>query len=118
MEIKEGVFTSLLLAARVHDGVYSGTLVPQYRNLGVNIPSTARQKKEEHGVGGFFKGIKRGAMKVAANTVVRTNNPSKPGKPPETGRISHVRRPWESFWAGIWQSLKPALKESLVNIDL
>jgi hypothetical protein len=118
MEIKEGEFTSLLLAARVRDGVYSGTLVPQYQNLGVNIPETARQKKEERGVGGFFKGIKRGAMKVAANTVVRTNNPSKPGKPPETGRIFHVRRPWESFWAGIWQSLKPALKESLVNIDL
>lgn len=118
MEIKEGEFTSLVLAARVHDGVYSGTLVPQYRNLGVNIPQTAQQKKQEHGIGGFFKGIKRGAMKVAANTVVRTNNPPKPGKPPETGRVTFVRRPWDSFWAGIWQSLKPALKESLVNIDL
>jgi len=118
MEIKEGEFTSLLLSARVKNGVYSGTLVPQYRNLGVSIPQTVRQKKEEHGVGGFFKGIKRGAMKVAANTVVRTNNPSKPGKPPETGRITFVRRPWDTFWAGIWQSLKPALKESLVNIDL
>jgi hypothetical protein len=118
IEIKEGEFTSLLLSARVRNGVYSGTLVPQYRNLGVSIPQTARQKKEEHGVGGFFKGLKRGAMKVAANTVVRTNNPSKPGKPPETGRITFVRRPWDTFWAGIWQSLKPALKESLVNIDL
>jgi hypothetical protein len=115
--VKEGEFTSLLLDARVHNGVYSGTLVPQYRGLGVTIPQSAQEKKKEHGVGGFFKGIKRGAMAMAANTVVRTNNPAKPGKPPETGRVSHVRRPWESFWAGIWQSLKPALKESLVNVD-
>jgi len=57
-------------------------------------------------------------MTVAANTVVRTNNPSNPDKPPVSGKVAHVRRPWESFWAGIWQSLKPALKESLVNIDL
>ncbi|HEX5817423.1 MAG TPA: DUF748 domain-containing protein [Gemmatimonadales bacterium] len=117
-EIKEGEFTSLVLDARVRNGVYSGILIPQYRNLGVTIPQTAKQKKEEHGVKGFFKGIKRGAMNVAANTVVRTNNPAKPDKPPETGTVAHVRRPWESFWAGIWQSLKPALKESLVNVDL
>jgi hypothetical protein len=118
VEIKEGEFTSLLLDAHVRNGVYSGILVPQYRGLGVSIPQTAQQKKEEHGIKGFFKGAKRSAMKVAANTVVRTNNPPKPDKPPVTGKVAHVRRPWESFWAGIWQSLKPALKESLVNVDL
>ena len=117
-QVKEGEFTSLLLDARVRNGVYSGILVPQYRNLGVTIPQTAKQKKEEKGIKGFFKGVKRSVMTVAANTVVRTNNPSKPGKPPVSGKVAHVRRPWESFWAGIWQSLKPALKESLVNVDL
>jgi hypothetical protein len=117
-EVKEGEFTSLLLDARVRNGVYSGILIPQYQNLGVTIPQTAKQKKEEQGIGGFFKGIKRSAMALAANTVVRTNNPPKPGQPAIRGKVAHVRRPWESFWAGIWQSLKPALKESLVNVDL
>jgi len=118
IEIKEGEFTSLVLDARVRNGVYAGTLIPQYRNLGVNMPQTAKEKRNDHGIKGFFKGIKRGAMTVAANTVVRTNNPSKPDKPPVKGRITFVRRPYDSFWSGIWQSLKPALKESLVNIDL
>ena len=118
ISFKSGAFTSLVLAARVRDGVYDGTLVPQFRDIGIDFPQSAAQKKREKGIGGFFKGIGRGAKEIAANTVVRTNNPSKPGEKPVTGHMHFVRRPWDSFWSGIWQALKPALKESIVNIDV
>jgi hypothetical protein len=115
---KSGALTSLVLAARVRDGVYDGTLVPQFRDLGIDFPQSAAQKKREGGIGGFFKGIGRGVKEIAANTAVRDNNPAKPGEKPVTGHVHFVRRPWDSFWSGIWQSLKPALKESIVNIDV
>jgi hypothetical protein len=117
-EIKEGEVTSLELVGRVHDGVYAGTFVPQFRGLGVRFPQSASQKRRETGIGGFFKGIGRGLKGMAANVVVRTNNPSSPGQRPASGRLHHVRRPWESFWSGIWQSLKPALKEAIYNVKL
>jgi len=115
---KSGALTSLVLSARVRDGVYDGTLVPQFRDLGVDFPQSAAQKKREGGIGGFFKGIGRGVKEIAANTAVRDNNPAKPGEKPVTGHVHFVRRPWDSFWSGIWQSLKPALKESIISIDL
>jgi hypothetical protein len=102
----------------VHDGIYAGTFVPQFRGLGVRFPQSASQKQSETGIGGFFKGIGRGLKGMAANVVVRTNNPSSPGQRPASGRLHHVRRPWESFWSGIWQSLKPALKEAIYNVKL
>lgn len=117
-ELKEGELTSLELRARVHDGTYDGTFVPQFRGLGVRFPQSASQKRHESGIGGFFKGLGRGLKGVAANVVTRTNNPSSPGRPPVSGRVHHVRRPWESFWAGIWLSLKPALTESLMNVRM
>jgi hypothetical protein len=116
VSIKKGVFTSLVLDAHVRNGVYQGTLVPLFQDLQVSFPPSPVEQKKSHGIGGFFKGIKRGAMGVAANTVVRDDNPEKPGKPPKTGTVTHVRQPWESFWSGIWQSLKPALKESVVHL--
>jgi len=118
VEIKEGEFQSLTMDMRVRKGVYGGTFVPIYRKLGVKFPQSAQQKKQEKGIGGFFKGVKRGAMGFAANVVVRTNNPSKEGKPPAVGRLSHRKPNTQTFWAGIWQAMKPALKESVVNVDL
>ncbi|MCU0620511.1 MAG: DUF748 domain-containing protein [Gemmatimonadales bacterium] len=118
VEIKEGQFQSLEMDMRVRNGVYGGTFVPRYRKLGVSFPQSAQQKKQEKGIGGFFKGVKRGAMGFAANVVVRTNNPAKEGKPPSVGRLSHRKPNTQTFWAGIWQAMKPALKESVVNIDL
>lgn len=117
-EIKEGELTSLELDARVRDGIYDGRFVPQFRGLGVRFPQSASQKRHESGIGGFFKGIGRALKGVAANVVVRTNNPSSPGQRPESGHVHHVRRPWESFWSGVWQSLKPALKESIYNVKM
>lgn len=118
VEIKEGQFQSLTMDMRVRNGVYGGTFIPVYRKLGVKFPQTAQQKQQEKGIGGFFKGIKRGAMGFAANVVVRTNNPAKEGKPPTVGRLRHRKPNTQTFWAGIWQAMKPALKESVVNVDL
>jgi hypothetical protein len=117
-EVKEGDFVRVRIDARVRNGVHSGLLVPEFRNLGVRLPQTAKQKREEKGVKGFFKGVIRDAKAVAANTFVRDDNVSQPGKPARTGRIRYARTPSDSFFSSLWKGLKPALMEAVVMIKL
>ncbi|HEX5633926.1 MAG TPA: DUF748 domain-containing protein [Gemmatimonadales bacterium] len=118
VNIASGELTRVRLDGRVRYGVYSGTLVPEFTDLGVKLAVSAKQKREEKGVKGFLKGAVRGAKEVAANTFVRDDNPEKPGKPPRTGKITYARTPTDSFWSGFWKSLKPALAETMVAIKM
>jgi hypothetical protein len=80
VEVRRGQLDSLWISADVHDGHAAGRLHMLYRDLNFRlVDKNSGKEKVWHSVAG-----------LAANLIVRSNNPSQPDGAPRDGKIDYT----------------------------
>ncbi|MEO5825573.1 MAG: hypothetical protein ABIR59_06770 [Gemmatimonadales bacterium] len=97
-----GELEQITFNARVNNGVATGTVVPRWNGLKVEVPGVARS--------GPLGGIRRALAKFAANEfLVQGDNTSTGGKTPKNGAIRQRWTPQRSLPQFLWISLRDAI---------
>ena len=97
-----GEVESISFTARVRNGFASGTVVPRWKGLKVEVPGIAKT--------GPLGGIRRAIAKFAANEfMVNADNSASAKRPPEDGVIRHQWTPRQSLPQFLWFSIRDAI---------
>lgn len=97
-----GELEQITFNARVRNGLATGTVVPRWSGLKVEVPGVART--------GPLGGIRRALAKFAANEfLVQGDNTSAGGNTPENGVIRQRWTPQRSLPQFLWISLRDAI---------
>jgi hypothetical protein len=108
LRLDKGRIENVTFSATVTNGVAHGTVVPQYKNLAVDV--TGEGSKGILSTGGVIGDAARGVATFMGNkTELRSDNPEDGDTAPRTGTINHTFTPDQTLPAFLWKSLRSGL---------